>query len=282
MCIYIKDIKILKEAFPTNHYLLRKQERGNILEIHLPSEIFSDIHREYDKAKVFSALKLAIEEKLFNVLSLYETTEKPIESNLYKAFRILHVILVYRGKQYKIELEVEYTQFLKDGSRVKKRGRGNTYAIIQAGTSLVTLLLIDEKADLYRQAVESLERNPKVNIEHVRVEETTTLNYTFQIDLNELMEGKSEKRVIKIEDLPYRVKTDYRVGERFIHDAYGEGTIINTSQGKKGDPGSGALEWVEVKFPLPKPILKSGQLITFRTERIKNVISKSYWRGKQY
>lgn len=270
---------MVNEAVPTDHYLLRKQERGNILKIFTSREVYE----EYPKEKVFSALKQTIEDRLMRILSGLESPGKALPSNNYTAFKVLEPVLVYKGQEYPVTMEVEYTKFLKDGTKEKHKNLGNTYVVVKAGDAIVTLMLIPNKADLYQQVRNHIKnsKDEYIDLDKVKIREIPSKNYIFNIDIEELFKGKNiERRAAEVtkEELPYKVRTDYRKGGNFTHDQYGTGKIVTTSAGVSGDPGStGILDWVDVDFG--KEFVKGGKLTTVR--RIPRVYATAYWLDKK-
>ena len=85
---------------------------------------------------------------------------------------------------------------------------------------------------------------------------------------------KSKEEKIKEEDLPYKVRTDYRTGANFEHKVYGTGKIVTTSSGNRGIADSrGMLDWVEVDFG--KPYISGGKML--KTRKIPNIYSSIYF-----
>ena len=93
-------------------------------------------------------------------------------------------------------------------------------------------------------------------------------SHVYEIDLDELMGKEKEKKgptLIDPSTLPYKLRTDYRVGanSKFEHKDYGTGVIVATSAGSGGKGDSrGIVDWIDVKYP--KEFLKGGKFTDIR------------------
>ena len=166
-----------------------------------------------------------------------------------------------------------------------KENVGNTFVLVKIGDSLVTIMVAPLDADLIVQTRNHLKRKVaegKVDekILTYPIDIGRTLNSDYIMDIKQVagdVEIGLEKAAVSQEELPYKVRTDYRKDAIFTHDNYGTGKIVTTSAGIKGDPGiSGKLEWVDVDFG--KPFLKGGKLTSIR--RIDNVYTTRYFAHK--
>jgi hypothetical protein len=84
--------------------------------------------------------------------------------------------------------------------------------------------------------------------------------------------GETSTYKVNQNDLPYTIKADYRTGSKFKHNIYGEGIVVNTSNGKSGKGDlNGKLDWVEVKFD--KGYVSKGKY--YDTRKITNVFTSS-------
>jgi len=255
---------IIKEIFASQHYLERKAERGTILEINVAKQFYE----KYGKEKLDSKLKAVIEKALLNRLASLETFKTAaLKSNQYRIITALAPVLKTG--------ESEYPIVIKAGESV-----GNVYVVVVAGDVMVTLLLLKGSADIRQQAISHIKRTG-ADMENVTVDVLPPLFAKFKIDLENLMGEKEislkDAEVTK-EELPYRVRTDYRKGGTLVHDVFGHGIITNTSTGASGQPNSeGMLSWVDVDFH--KPFVKSGKLEKYR--RLTNIYTNSYWLARK-
>lgn len=261
----------LLEIIQTIHYKERKEDRSQIVDIQVPSEALTPYTRE----KVIPNLKNLIRERLLKVLRAFETSTAKQAGSVVKALPILTPYLQNNGKNYPL--------YLVTKTRDKnKENTGNTYVIVKIGDSLVTVMVVPKGADLVTQTREHLEEkvakgeaDPKVLTYPIDI--GRTINSDYIIDIKQAaddIEIGLDKAEITQEELPYKIRTDYRKDATLTHDNYGTGKIVNTSSGVKGDPGiTGKLEWVDVDFG--KPFLKAGKLTSVR--RIDNVYTTRYF-----
>lgn len=264
------DMIKLIELLSTDHYKERKSERLDIKNIILPK----GANIPYNSSDLIEKLKQYIKHEVGTKLKNLEgLTPGQKKSNQYRVVRLYRPLIQVEKNTYPIELKVHST---KNG-RLKET-QGNLYVVIMSESSLITIFLSNVESDLERQSSSHLEERGITNYRIQVIGNEDTFNSV--IDVKELMEGKSvglSQAEVQEEDLPYKVRTDYRKGATLDHDQYGKQEIINTSSGVKGQPDQkGKLDWVEIES---KPYVKGGKLMT--TRRIPNIYAKAYWIDKE-
>ena len=181
--------------------------------------------------------------------------------------------IIIDGKKFTTNVKVSTTK-----GKETKDLYGNLFVCALRGNSLTTLMLVKDSEDLEAKLKAHAERIAGSNFKVVVADTPTP---TVEFDIEELMDGKKielKDASKQEEDLPYKVRTDYRQGANFTHDEYGTGKIVNTSSGIKGQPNQqGKLDWVDVDFG--KPFYKGGKMQ--RVRRISNVYAKAYWLDKK-
>jgi len=252
----IKLLDILLELNLTDHYNERKTGRvTNIDKVVVPKEALG----EFTLSQIQEPLIKKIQDITFSKLEkLEKNKEISLSQSFYVTYKFLTPILKStNGKKYPITI-------------ISKEGTGSFYYVIVYKDTLITLIL-SSSDDLYKDSIKHLERkNKDIPVKVLEYENTV------QIDLDELMGVKKEKeeKEIKPEDLPYKVRTDYRIGANFEHKTYGIGKIVATSSGNRGTADSrGMLDWVEVDFG--KPYLSGGKFL--KTRKIPNIYSNIYF-----
>lgn len=271
---------MIREVRQSEHYQLRKGERGKILDLKVPAITYQG----YDWKEVESKLKDVITERLFNLLRGFETKQTAYSGKINRVFLILKPRVVKDGKEYPVTMHVKYTKYDAETKKTTLVDNyGEAYVLIVTDNALVTLLLYKE-ADTTEDRLEAKAkdhlRREKPDVADNPMKVMPTSGYDFKIDIDELMKGKevalSQAEVSK-EDLKYKVRTDYRKNADFHHDVYGPGKIVTTSTGAQGQPDPrGRLDWVDVEFK--KPYIKDGKVLFVR--RIPNVYANAYWLRK--
>jgi hypothetical protein len=270
----IKLLNILKELSSSDHYILRKTERGKILDITNLKEIPL---KDYKFSVVKEKLISIIETELKSRLSLIESKDIP-NSKMYDiAYKVIKPVVIVDGKAYNIKMYAQYTKELKDknGNVIGielKDNYGIFYFAVIKDNNLVTLLLEDkeDKQDIIKKSEENSERKGEKGVTEV----LTLEDFEYKIDLDELF-GNKEKIDTKISEdtLDYKVRTDYRVGANFEHKQYGVGRIISADKGGKAG-SNGKIDWIEVKYPKPFAV-KSGKPVD--TRRFVNILTAAYF-----
>lgn len=264
----------ITEVHQTDHYKERKQERTIIQSIGLPQQAYGP----YNKEDVDLRLKQEITDRLLRILRAFESSTSKEMGSIVRNYPILSPYLLSGEKKYPI-LIVTQTQD-------KGEGIGHTYELIKIGDKLITLLVREKGRDPFEETKKHIERQVQQGKQPEKVltypiDVLKTKNSDFEIDLETLMRGKKvelETSEISQESLPYKIRTDYRKDATFTHNQYGQGTIVNTSVGGKGDPGiKGKLDWVDVDFKTP--FVKGGKMTTIR--RIEPVYAVTYFKNKK-
>lgn len=257
----------LQELRRTDHYNLRKKERGEtILKIvNLSQEMLGD---KYQVKDVAPQIIKDIEEELLRRLSYFESKGSyPISFTESVGYKILKPILQVNGKKHELILKVRYSKSKdEEGNIIMKDGEGTTYILSIADESLITLLLYPtmSDADLIDQLEDAeLRKKDKDIKEKVKLLTLNDFEYTISLD-----EPAPTPDLIDANSLDYKLRTDYRKGANFNHKEYGKGTIVSTSSGIKGVGDSrGKLDWVEVDFGKPYVFKKE----IFKTRKIPNI-----------
>jgi hypothetical protein len=261
-------IKLL-ELLMSTHYEDRKAERTTIHKLSVP-KIIND---EYGFEKVNQTLIKYISTQINRKLSPLEDGTGNSKSDDYKVIPIYSPILKFRGEEHNIQL---HTTSSKGDEKVPNKG--NLYVIIVAGNVMVTIYLANKNEDLFVKARDHLKRIGK-SIDNIKIVGGSD-SYTDIIDIDKLINGENlefKDSGVDKGDLDYKVRTDYRAGASLQHKKYGNVKIINTSNGKSGQPNSsGMLKWVEIKV---KPYLKGGKVLD--TRKITNIYANAYWLDKK-
>lgn len=260
----------LREYHLTDHYRERKDQRGSILAVFSAKEAFEG----YDADQVKKRLKDAFQAKLDQALKEVESlgSGEKVPSNVFKIIKVFSPVVVRDGKKFITNVKVSTTK-----GKETKDLYGNLFVCALRGNSLTTLMLVKDSEDLEAKLKAHAERIAGSNFKVVVANTPTPVT---EFDVKELMDGKNielKDAKVKKEDLPYKIRTDYRQGAKLVHDEYGTGTIQNTSAGIKGQPNQqGKLDWVDVDFG---PYVKSGKEYKYR--RIPNVYANAYWLDKK-
>lgn len=260
----------LIELIQSTHYKERKQQRGEIKNI----EFRTKFESQYPYDEIKSKLKQRIEEDLRDKLKEIEKLpEKGSKGRNYKVVSLYRPVLNTGDTKVLLNLTVGSQK----GDKVVET-QGDLYVVIFNEQAIITVYLSKSGVDLEKQSEEHLERRGITNYRLQVIDRKE--NYTKVIDLKELMEGKEvklSKAEVEEQDLPYKVRTDYRKGAVLDHEKYGKQKIVNTSNGVRGQPNqSGKLDWVEIESP---PYVKSGKLM--KTRKIPNIYAKTYWIDKE-
>ena len=271
---------MLREVRQSDHYTLRKGERGKILDLKVPQAAY----KGYDFKEVERKLIQDISERLFSTLRGFEGKQSGYTGAINRVFLILRPTAIKDGKQYPITMHVKSSKYDSETKKtITVDNYGEAYVLIITQGTLVTLLLYkQEDTSDDRLAAKALEhlRREKPELANNPMKVMPTTGWDYKINIDELFKGRevglSQAEVTK-EELPYKVRTDYRKGADLNHDKYGKGVIVDTSNGQSGQPNAnGMLQWVDVDFK--KPVLKGGKLTSI--VRVPNVYATAYWLGK--
>jgi len=277
--IYLSDEKtktdenLISELYNTDHFQLRTNERGNVLDIVNINELpLKDYKQLQVKEKLINNISAEIKNRAEKMLG----KDVPSSVTYNVGIKLLKPVLVVDDEEYPIRLFAISTKEIKNekdeviGIR-EVENRGTLYLAIVIDNKVITLLLLDKEDDneLYFQVKKHAEKKNRDKEAKI----LTSTDYIYKIDLDELMGKEKEKQDIDLIDpatLEYIPRTDYRKGANFTHKKYGTGKIINTSSGSGGEGDSrGKLDWIEVDFG--KPVLKGGKLMPYR--RIENILT---------
>jgi hypothetical protein len=254
----IKLIDILNELKLDKHYLDRKTDRViNIRKVIVPNEALGD----FTLAEIQEPLINAIRSKLLLKLKKLEKDDLPRSTGRFIGYKIFTPFVTANGKRYPINI-------------ITDEGSGTYYYLVIKDNVAYTIIVSTEE-DLYFKIKDHMERKhpddvkKKTPVEVMSYEGGVELFY-----LPELMGTIQKQEKVLEKDLPYSVRTDYRIGANFDHKDYGTGKIVATSTGNAGKADSrGMLAWVEIDFG--KPYLSGGKLQ--KTRKIANVYAKPYF-----
>lgn len=252
-----KLIEILQELISTDHYNKRKIERiDNITDIYIPKEALGDFTLSQVKEPLIKYIQNVINKEL---IRLESSKDIPLSKTYRVGYKFFMPIIKIRDKKYPIILKT-------------LEGTGTYYYVIIKDNNLITVIISDAK-DFEKEIINHSKR--KYEDENIKI---LKHEYIYPIDLNKVMgvESKEEEKISE-KDLPYKVRTDYRINTPFEHNTYGKGTIVATSSGNTGKSDQrGTLDWIEVDFG--KPFISGGKLQ--KTRKIPNVYAKTYFGVK--
>lgn len=258
---FLKEYRILG-----SHWNERKTERvEGITEIQYPKELFKDTD---DRQQLETILDDRIKKSIKSHLVVYQALSD-VATGKPSSTIIVRFTLQRDGK---IFVPIILTQ---NGDVTGNKG--NVYVGMSINNTLQTLLLLPDSltsdADLAKRSVLNLnrERGTQFTEQDVEVKKLPGYNVIIDVDKIASLIGAVKPETIKPEDLPYKLRTDYRAGADFESKQYGKGKIVNTSSGVKGiGDAHGKLDWVDIDFG--KPFLKGGQVTTIR--RIPGIFTK--------
>ena len=255
----IRLINLLQELKFDSHYLDRKQDRViNIEKVIIPKEALGN----YTLPQIQEPLITAVRNSLLTKLSTLEKGDLPRSLGRIIGYKIFTPLVLANGKRYPINI-------------ITSQGSGTYYYLVIKDETIYTIIVSTEE-DLYAKIKDHIKRKrPEDFKKDTPIE---LMSYKDGIELFDLAKLMGEERVapkkISKEDLPYTVRTDYRIGANFDHKDYGTGKIVATSTGNAGKADQrGMLAWVDVDFG--KLYLSGGKLTKIR--RINNVYAKSYF-----
>jgi len=252
----------LWEAIRTGHYLDRKKTRGVILAIELPNEVYEG----RDKAQVNKKLISVLQKQLDLRLGRLEVSNIGRSNNVNLGLKFFIPKLAIGDRRLDIKM-------------ISGDGTGIIYLMIVANDTIYTFYPTFKTSD--EEVINSVENHLRIErpqdleVRPPRVFTSPNAYFTLDIDGNEVIEKEKKPPLIKgsEESLPYKVRSDYRVGAPFQHDDYGTGNIVSAAAaGQRGS--AGVVDWIDVKYA--KPFLKGGKLENIR--RFNNVYTKAYFR----
>jgi hypothetical protein len=248
----LNEVVDLDELKLTKHYVDRKFERKNILDIpNLTQQMVGNRNVQETKEILINQIE---GELLKRLASLEQIKTLPASFKEIVVYKILKPILLSEGEKYDLFFTTESTT----NDVIKSYTNKYYYALI-GDDNLITLMGgTGDDSEIEEKSIEHLKKNNKP-IKPIKILTLTDFEYIISLD-----EQTQEKTLINPDDLPYKLRTDYRKGADFEHEQYGKGTIVNTSAGSGGKGDSrGRLDWVEVDFG--KPYVSGGK---FKTTRI--------------
>jgi hypothetical protein len=230
------------------HFNRRLQERGTIVEVWLPGKVYETYPKENINPKIIQVIEEELQRRAQKIFK-----EGGGRNTVVLVLKAMGVTT--DGKEYNILLKASNGNI------------GHTYYIPVTKGAARTIILTKYKTteEIYEAAKQHLNRDyPETREESIEL--VGENDYIFKIDLDKLV-GKQKEYTkefeVSKEDLPYKVRTDYRVGANFDHKTYGVGKIVGTSSGVKGIGDSrGKLDWVDVDFG--KMYVKGGKPTTVR------------------
>jgi 6-pyruvoyl-tetrahydropterin synthase len=248
----------LEELKLTKHYIDRKFERRNILDIpNLTQQMVGDRNVQETKENIINQIE---GELLKRLASLENIKTLPASFKEVIVYKILKPILLSNGERYNLLFTTESTK----NDIIKPYTDGYYYALI-GDDNLITLMGgKGNDSEIEDRSIEYLKKTNK-SIKPIKILTLSDFEYVIPLD-----EPNKEKTLIDPNTLPYRLKTSYRPGTNFTHNDYGTGTVIAAASAgtRSGEPDSrGIVDWVEVDFG--RPYVAGGQLKKTRT--IKNV-----------
>ena len=248
----------LNELKLTKHYVDRKFERKNILDIpNLTQQMVGDRDVQETKKNIINQ----IEGELLKRLGYLEHIKTiPASFKEVVVYKILKPILSFNGEKYDLLFTTESTK----NDVIKSHTNKYYYALI-GDDNLITLMGgTGDDSEIEDKSIEHLKKANKP-IKSIKILTLNDFEYIISLD-----EPTQEKILIDPNTLPYKLKTSYRPGTSFTHNEYGTGNIVAAASAgtRSGEPDSrGIVDWVEVDFG--KPYVSGGQLKKTRT--IKNI-----------
>lgn len=260
----IKLIDILTElGFKDNksekHYFDRIEDRvDNISKVIVPKEALGG----FTLSGVQEPLIKAIKKDLYNINDRILKLDNFAESkNSFVAYKVFTPFIRANKIDYPITI-------------VTDAGTGTYYYIVINDNKLSTIIISDYE-NLRSKVEDHVKRvYPNDFKKGISIKIISSPSEKVIFNLPELMGTVKEPEKILEKDLPYIVRTDYRIGANFEHKNYGTGKIVATSSGNRGTVDSrGMLAWVDVDFG--KPFLSGGKLQ--KTRRFTNIYAKPYF-----
>jgi len=245
------------------HYEDRIKDRvDNIKKVIVPKEALGN----FTLSQIQEPLIKAIQKDLHNINDRMLTTSDFAESkNSFVAYKIFTPFIRANRIDYPITIETE-------------AGTGTYYYIVINDNNLSTIIVSDYE-NLRSKVEDHIKRvYPNDFKKGTPIKVISSLSEKVIFNLPELMGTVKKPEKVLEKDLPYVVRTDYRIGANFEHNNYGTGkaagTITATSSGNAGKADSrGMLAWIDVDFK--KDFLSGGKVQRIR--RITNVYAKPYF-----
>jgi len=251
----IKLIDLLKELSFGSHYTSRKENRVmGIKKVIVSKEALGDFTLNQIQEPLIKEIQNIVLTKLKGI----EAQDVPASKSSIIGYKFLIPVLEVNGKKYPITI-------------VSDKGTGTYYYVIIYQNFIRTIVLSTSE-DFTQDVIKHSERKETDKNIPIHIFEPEGAKYS--INLNRLMGIKTETKKVLEKDLPYKVRTDYRIGANFEHNTYGTGKIVATSSGNTGKANQrGMLDWIEVNFG--KPHFSGGKLQN--TRKITGVYAKPYF-----
>lgn len=251
----------LWEAIRTGHYLERKEERGTIFSIELPNSVYESRDKDQVNKKLISVLQEQLDQRLTRL----EVSDIGRSNNVNLGVRVFIPKLAVGDNRLDIKM-------------ISGDGVGTIYLVIAANNKVLTLYPTSKITDdEIKSTIEDhlkRERPEDLTVRPPAVFTPAYAPFTVDIEGNEVIEKEKKPAIIKAseESIPYKIRSDYRVGATFQHDMFGPGQITGAAGAGQGD-SSGVVDWIDVKYD--KPFLKGGKLQNIR--RFQNILTKAYF-----
>ena len=241
------------------HYEDRIKDRvDNIKKVIVPKEALGN----FTLSQIQEPLIKAIQKDLHIINDRMLRTPDFAESeNSFVAYKIFTPFIRANRINYPITIETD-------------AGTGTYYYIVINDNNLSTIIISDYE-NLRSKVEDHVKRvYPNDFKKGTPIKVISSISEKVIFNLPELMGTVKKLEKVLEKDLPYSVRTDYRIGANFEHKDYGTGKIIATSSGNKGTVDSrGMLAWIDVDFS--KPFLSGGKLQ--KTRRFTNIYAKPYF-----
>lgn len=262
----IKLLDILTEAIASDHYLERKNLRGNILDVILPRAAYDGYDLDVLKTKLIPQLKQGLLKKLKAI----EGNDFGESNKFFIGKIVFRPFLEKDGNEYPIKIVI---------SSESKTSKGETYYVIISDNKLVTFILapshdisgIERDMNAHNQRL-GLKGKPTKIISS----ENDNVVYNIRSLFGEEIPKEKESK-ININSLPYIPKLTYRPGSTFNHKKFGTGKITTATSGgsRSGDPDNrGIVDQIEVDFG--NPYVSGGKL--HKTRKLEKIYTSQYFK----
>lgn len=243
----------------TDHYKERIKDRIDNSTLILPFQLPKVTN--LTEGELYNLIKIELDKKIKE--RAFQAGSQDYTKNDYVCLVICEVNFIYKDKNYTPTIS-------GDGNK------GFVYYAPILNDALITLVLSEssDSSVLLSRCTQHLQRSKNIKVDPTEFALYKLPNYKLVFDLDKFiqsLETPKEEKKVTAEDLPYKVRTDYRKDADFEHKIYGKGKIVNTSTGVKGiGDAHGKLDWVDVDFK--KPFVSQGKLTTVR--RIPGIFTK--------
>lgn len=243
-----------------SHFEQRRRERVDQADISFPSAMFSpDDDKKLITQLLTKEIKSRINENIKNLIQA-EADEDPSKDYI---TLVAQITVKKDGRIYRPVIKARSYQ-------------GSGYLVFSNNNRLITIELVEIPVDVAKTVsdhVRNRQREGK-DITQQNVEYRKAPSFVIHIEVEKLLDKhlttKKPAKQLEPEDLPYKVRGDYRNSTAtqdsyFIHDLYGKGKIISSDPG--GMTSTGTWDEIVVEFPnRPQPM------------RFTNLRTKTYFR----